>query len=394
MIPAGSFIKSAADLGYGPFLGVPCSVLNPLINAAICDPSLTYMTVNNEGEAVAIAAGAYLAGKTPVVLLQNSGLGNTINPLTSLHCTFHIPVLLIISWRGEPGGSDAPQHRLMGSITLNLLKEMGIAYAVLPASSHEIEPVLAESARYIHQQKRPYALIVSKGIIKKNSDSLVSQTEPSHTPAPQSTACYPSPPRLSRFEAIASIVEAAADQALIIATTGKTSRELFAVRDHERHFYMVGSMGCASSVGLGVASTVTDTPVVVIDGDGAALMRLEALVSIGYYHPHNFVHVIIDNQRYASTGGQATLSNGIDFLQLGSACGYAHSVSVTERQDLKTAMANAFSTKGPHLITVKVHPGEPKDIGRPTLSPPEIAARFKKAVFNKRRTDELSTGPK
>jgi phosphonopyruvate decarboxylase len=169
---------------------------------------------------------------------------------------------------------------------------------------------------------------------------------------------------------------------LLIATTGKTGRELFELSDRPNHFYMVGSMGCASSLGLGVALYQPNKPVVVLDGDGAALMRLEAMVSVGHYHPPNLTHIILDNEVHDSTGGQQTLSSTVRFSEVALACGYQSACTYSDADDLASALTKASYNAGPHLIHLKIKAGSPAHLGRPTLTPAEIAARFRQSVLS------------
>lgn len=379
MISSKSVVDQLCARGFGPFLGVPDSILKPFINYVIDQPDLDYFAANNEGEAIAIAAGTYLAGKLPVVMLQNSGLGNTVNPLTSLAFTFRIPMLLVVTWRGEPGKTDAPQHELMGRITPDLLTLMGIEHHFFPETEEEIAPKIETATRYISNTGLPYAFILRKGLVE-NYNPHSNRDTPAQA-AGQIVADEPPANRLlSRWEAIGAIVAAAADRAFLVATTGKTGRELFTRQDGANHFYMVGSMGCASSLGLGVALYQPGAPTIVLDGDGAALMRLEAMASIGHYRPGNFIHIILDNGTYDSTGGQRTLSAGVRFPEMAIACGYRTAGTICGEAGLVSALESSLVSQGPHLIHLRIRPGSTPDLGRPTLSMPDIAARFRECV--------------
>ena len=167
LVSSSKFIDLMTEKGFGPYIGVPCSFLKPLINYIIDREDVEYIAANNEGEAVAIASGAYLAGKRPVVMLQNSGLGNTINPLTSLNYVFKIPLLLIVTWRGEPGLKDEPQHELMGQITFDLLKVVRVKCDEFPTSDDEIEDKIADAINYMSQTSLPYAFIMRKDTVDK-----------------------------------------------------------------------------------------------------------------------------------------------------------------------------------------------------------------------------------
>lgn len=167
MIPAETFIQATQKLGFGLYTGVPCSYLTPFINYVIDSPNLRYVSAANEGDAVAIASGAELAGIPSIVMFQNSGLGNAVNPLTSLNQTFKIPILIIVTWRGQPDGvADEPQHHLMGQITPQLLELMQIPWDYFPTEVEEIQPTLNRAMEHLKTQQTPYALIMKKGSVE------------------------------------------------------------------------------------------------------------------------------------------------------------------------------------------------------------------------------------
>jgi phosphonopyruvate decarboxylase len=375
------FIDEMTARGFGPYIGVPCSFLRPFIDYVIDRDDLEYIAATNEGEALSIAAGAQLAGRKPVVMLQNSGLGNLVNPLASLTYVFKIPVLIIVTHRGEPGLHDEPQHVLMGRITTQLLDDLAVEHAAFPASDNEIETCLEHATARMAETGLPYALILRKNTVDEYTPRPREPAERRPTGrlmAPTANAVIP-----SRRDAIALIAECSAD-ALIIATTGKTGRELFEYTDRPSHFYVVGSMGCASSLALGIARE-TATPVIVLDGDGAAMMRLEALASIGHQAPTNLVHVILDNESYESTGRQTTIASSVHFPEIGAACGYATSRSASGESALRAALAAARAEPGPHLIHTRVGISTDAELGRPAIAPPDVAARFRDEIANRRQ---------
>lgn len=383
MISSEKFIDYLNQQGFGPFFGVPCSFLKPFINYVIDRDDLDYITANNEGEAIAMAAGAYLAGKKPVVMFQNSGLGNAVNPLTSLAHTYRIPMLLIVTRRGDPGLKGEPQHELMGRITLDLLQLMQVEHASFPQTDEQVEAQLQLAIRHMEATGLPYAFIMPKGAVEAYAlQSVPPANKPSATSRqPDATETLPAnTPPPSRTEALTAVLEQINEDMPVIASTGKTGRELFELTDRSNHFYMVGSMGCASSIGLGLALYQPDKPVIVLDGDGAALMRLEAMVSIGHHQPPQFIHIILDNQVHDSTGGQATLSPGVSFPAMALACGYRTAVSLTTSEALGDALISALTTPGPHLLHLQIRAGSPSGLGRPTLTPPVMAARFRRQV--------------
>ncbi|GLZ29246.1 thiamine pyrophosphate enzyme [Lentzea sp. NBRC 105346] len=356
-------VDALLDNGFGPFTGVPCSFLGPVISCLEDRHTGTYVTAANEGEAVAIAAGTRLAGRRPVVILQNSGLGNTVNPLTSLCHTLRIPVLLLVTWRGEPGRPDEPQHELMGRITPDLLSAMEIRHEPLPGEV-SLPERLAVATEHMEATGLPFAFIVPKGSVAPYRDGPASPSRGTGT--------------MLREEAIRHVMGGLGPRALVVATTGKTARELERDWDRPENLYVVGSMGCASSVALGVALGAPDRRVVVLDGDGAALMRLEAMATIGHRRPANLLHVLLDNEAYESTGAQATTSASVDFAAIASACGYASTADVADAAALQAAVASP--APGPRLIRVRISAGSSPSLGRPALAPPASAQRFRRAV--------------
>jgi len=373
VIRADAFLTPARESGFGFYAGVPCSFLTQIINRVIGDERLNYVGAASEGEAVAIAAGAWLAGRETVVMFQNSGLGNAVNPLTSLNFPFHIPSLLICTWRGAPGIKDEPQHELMGQITQGLFDVMRIPHRPFPKDEGSVVAAIAEAKAVMAESQLPFAFIMEK-------DDVAEEKLDAKPHAP----CAPGRfrdhraggERLTRFAALERILASVPDAAAIIATTGKCGRELFTIADRPQHLYQVGSMGGASGMGLGVALNVK-RPVVVLDGDGAALMKMGTLATIGAYAPGNLVHIVLDNAAHDSTGGQPTVSPVVDFAAVALACGYAHAHSADDLEGLAAALKDAFDRPGPHLVHIRLKPGSPDKLGRPTVKPPEVARRFK-----------------
>jgi len=309
MIEATSFLDAAAAIGVGFYAGVPCSFLTPLINRTASDRTLRYVGAASEGEAVAIAAGAWLAGRETAVMCQNSGLGNAVNPLTSLNTPFRIPTLLIVTWRGQPGLNDEPQHELMGRITKNLLDVIEVPHRRFPDDPEALGPVMQEARATMARTSLPFALVLEKGSIRDEP-----LDEPPRMPlAPgERVDLREGGSRPTRLALLETLLASIPDEVPIVATTGKAGRELFTLADREQHIYQVGSMGCASPMGLGVAMT-TGRRTVVLDGDGAALMKLGSMATIGAYQPSGLLHVLLDNGVHDSTGGQATVSPSVDF---------------------------------------------------------------------------------
>ncbi len=373
MISADDFIIPAHKLGYDFYTGVPCSFLTPFINRAISSQQIDYVGAASEGEAIAIAAGAWLAGRKTVVMCQNSGLGNCVNPITSLNYPFRIPTLLITTWRGQPGVKDEPQHELMGQISQSLMELMRIRCMAFPRTPEKIVELLDAAELIIEENKLPFGLIMKKGSVKAEKlDQLI--------PNVKEVGLYKDLQagfiKTNRYKTLEKVIEITSDETAIIATTGKCGRELFTIADRPQHMYQVGSMGGASGMGLGVALN-TDKSVVILDGDGAALMKMGSLATIGANSPKNLIHVILDNGVHDSTGGQATVSPHVNFAQVALACGYRFAATTDSLMGFTDAFSEARKNKGPALIHAKISPGSIEGLGRPTLKPEDVARRFK-----------------
>lgn len=379
MIPASAFIEHLRSLGYTQYAGVPCSYLKPFINYVIGDSTLDYIGATSEGEAVGITMGAYLGGRKTVTMCQNSGLGNMVNPLTSLNYPFQVPTLLITTWRGEPGRPDEPQHVLMGQITHQLLETMQIPWLPFPNGESKIAEVMAKAEASMKERKLPFALVMSEGSVDECDLKDQAQPERVQTEVKQQLKLA-TPQRMIRTEALQAILESLQGNEAVIATTGKTGRELFTIADRPNHLYVVGGMGTASGIGFGLAQAQPKLPVVVIDGDGAALMKLGALATIGYYQPANLLHVILDNESHDSTGGQRTVSGLVDFAAIAAAANYRYATSADDPADVRAAVKELRNKKGPSLLHIKIRAGSPKNLGRPTVKPHEVKERFMKFV--------------
>jgi phosphonopyruvate decarboxylase len=371
-IEAKSFLDAALSRGFDFFTGVPCSFLTPFINATINAAEFDYVGATSEGEAVGIAAGAYLAGRLPVVMSQNSGLGNMVNPLTSLNYPFRLPALLIVTWRGEPGLKDEPQHELMGEITHALLGTMRIAHRPFPKTEADIAPALDAARAHFDETSLPFALVMEKGSVADVAlEASAPRSKPTCSVADLSGGAPP-----TRHDALRLIHERFPTEP-IVATTGKAGRELFTLGDRENQIYLVGSMGCASAVALGV-SRVTGRRTIVVDGDGAALMKLGALATVGAYAPSGLVHILLDNGVHDSTGGQATVSEGVDFSGIAASCGYRTATAAADEVSIARALDQIDGAEGPHFIHVRIQPGSIAKLGRPTVKPADVAARFRR----------------
>lgn len=389
MIEAKAFCDVAKQAGFSLYTGVPCSYVKPFINFVIDAPDLTYIGATNEGDAVAIATGAELAGKRAIVMMQNSGLGNAVSPLTSLNAVFRIPVLMIVTLRGEVGGPhDEPQHELMGAITTKMLETMNVAWDWFPTEEAQIGAVLEKAISHMTKTSLPFCLVMKKDSVAPHklttkpavrTGANESATVPAAPRATDAKAVASSTgPRPSRADALRAIQAAALPNDIVIATTGFTGRELYACEDRHNQLYVVGSMGCASSIGLGMAWARPDRRIVVIDGDGAMLMRLGALATLAYERPANLVHVLLDNEAHESTGGQSTVSHSMDLAGVAKSCGYESVARFTTAAELEAAVKDR--TPGLRFVSLKTRHGVPDDLPRPKVTPREVAGRIKKTL--------------
>lgn len=377
MIEAKSFVETAKLAGFSLYTGVPCSYVKPFINYVIDAPDLSYIGAANEGDAVAIATGAEMGGRRAIAMMQNSGLGNAVSPLTSLNAIFKIPIMLIVTLRGEPGGpKDEPQHELMGAITTSMLDTMQIAWAFFPTEESEVAGAIERAVAHMQKTSTPFCFVMKKDSVAPHK---LTSRPTAREIVPPTVAPLPGfgNDRPSRGEALRALQRVTKDD-LVIATTGFTGRELYACEDRPNQLYMVGSMGCAAPFGLGLAWAQPKKRVVVIDGDGALLMRMGALATIGYERPDNLVHVLLDNEAHDSTGTQSTVTHSVDLAACARACGY----SSVRRVDGAAALEAAVAEKGdgPRFIHLKTRPGAPDDLPRPKVTPREVAARFRAEV--------------
>lgn len=333
------------------FVGVPDSYLNGFCNYALkYRPERTVVSAN-EGNAAAIAAGHYMATReVPLVFLQNSGMGITVNPLVSLNDAdvYAIPTILLIGWRGQ-GNTEPkhPQHKLQGEITPKLLADMHIPYTVLEDDIAHFEKTVFTAASYCRERRAPYALIAPKGVMAdpdkpNNVDDL-----------------YP----MSREEAIETILDALPMDTVYCATTGRATRELFFLRERRgesksRDFLNVGSMGHASSVAFGIARERKDRTVVALDGDAACMMHMGAMTMVSRYDAPNFMHIVLNNGAHESVGGQASAGHLVDFTKIAEACGYQTvGGPVTTKEELIGALQKLHGCKRASFVDVRIHKG-------------------------------------
>lgn len=385
MIEAHHFVGAARERGFGWYAGVPCSYLTPFINYVLQDATLHYVSATNEGEAVALSAGIALAGtpgsrqRRAITMMQNSGLGNAVSPLTSLAWTFCLPQLLIITWRGQPGVPDEPQHALMGPITPRLLDAMEIPWELFPTETDGIGPALDRATAHMDAVGRPYALVMRKGSVAAyplKAGSGIAQRRPHEAAALLQPQRLTGAARPTRQEVLREVVaRTPAASTAVLASTGFCGRELYALADRPNHLYMVGSMGCVVPLALGLALARPDLRVVALDGDGAALMRMGAFATVGAYGPPNLQHLLLDNGVHDSTGGQATVSAGVSFARIAAACGYAASLETDDVAQIAEWL-DAPPQGGARFARLLTRSGTPAKLPRPSITPVEVKTRL------------------
>jgi len=349
--------------GFDFFAGVPCSLIEDLIATLEAHPRLPYIPAPREDVAVGLAAGAWFAGRRPAVLMQNSGLGTSLNALASLALMYGLPSLLLVTWRGHRG-KDAPEHILTGEISPRLLELLGIPYRVLAADTLEadlswvVEPGVVEIGNAGH------------GAAGRTRSIAREATPSRYADLPRVLT-----PRLSRLDAIAATRKALGREPVIHAN-GYMCRESFSLGDRPENFYMIGSMGLASAIGLGFSLADRDTATVVLDGDGNLLMNLGILPLVAALHPRRFVHIVFDNEVYGSTGSQRSITTEIRLDRLAEAAGYRTVAAVTDADAITQAVQTALDRDGPHFILAKVT-AEEAEVPRIPYTPHQLRDRFR-----------------
>jgi phosphonopyruvate decarboxylase len=372
MVSCHSFFEALKSSGFEFFAGVPDSLLkNFCFYVSDNLPPSKHIITANEGSAVALASGYHFAtGKIPVVYFQNSGLGNTINPVLSLadNEVYSVPMLLLVGWRGEPGVKDEPQHLKQGKVMLSMLESMQVPFEVLGPDS-DIDAVLEKAKTYMKEKNAPFVVAVREGTF--GAYELKTQ-EPNNYP-------------LTRELAIESILDCVGAGDVVVCTTGKASRELYELRvkrgeSNRADFLTVGSMGHASQIALGIALERPNKNVFCIDGDGSVLMHTGGLATIAKCKAKNFFHVMINNGAHESVGGQATGAFEINWQNIVQAFGYAHAFKAETVADLKSAVATMPTLGGPVFLEVRTSQGSRKDLGRPKSSPVENKRQLMEAL--------------
>lgn len=373
MINSKDFYNGLRNRGINFFTGVPDSLLANFCEYIdkVTDRQNHYIAIN-EGASVALAMGHFMKSGSPsLVYLQNSGLGNTVNPLLSLADSrvYSIPMLLLVGWRGEPGVSDEPQHIKQGDVTEAMLKSMKIDYLIMDAES-DIDEVLSISFKRMQETSSPFVILVRKSTFSsEDKREKTSQFE------------------LSREEAIQIIINNAEEGDAFVSTTGKTSRELFESRASRGNncddFLTVGGMGHASSIAMGIKLAGHHNKVFLIDGDGAFLMHMGASASIGTSNINNFMHVILDNGCHESVGGQKTISRSINLELISKGFGYHSYFKASNRHELEQIMNNQRNSKDLTMLHVMINASARSDLGRPTSSPIQNKNMFIKLLKQK-----------
>ena len=365
-------LKSEIDL----FTGVPDSLLKDLC-AYITDHTSAgkHIITANEGAAVAIASGHYLAtGKPALVYMQNSGIGNAVNPLLSLADpkVYRIPMLLVVGWRGEPGVKDEPQHIKQGEITLSLFDTMQIPYIVIDEDETVAERQFLQLLDNIRLTSSPHAAIIRKNLFSPYK--LINKQNNNFT--------------MSREEALHAVIDSLCKNDVVISTTGKLSRELYEYRElkkekHDKDFLTVGSMGHSMSIALGVALSKPDRKVYCLDGDGAVIMHMGAMTNIGVSEARNIRHVVFNNGAHESVGNQPTVAFKIDIPQIALGCGYKKAYSVCDNAELKKILKIFCVEEGPVLMEIKINAKSRDNLGRPVRTTHENKEDFINNVRNK-----------
>ncbi len=369
-------LKACEEAGIDLFTGVPDSQL-----AGLCDTLYArfgtdgshHVVAANEGNAIGLAAGHYLAsGRPALVYMQNSGLGNAVNPLASLmdEEVYGIPCLLVIGWRGEPSAKDEPQHVKQGKITLPQLELLGVPYQIIDKMTTEADfvTIFAETQKNL-QSGHVAALVIRKG-------GLTCETKPT----------YANHYSMTRERSAEILLEEMGDEDIVVSTTGKLSREIFELRekhgeDHRKDFLTVGSMGHASSIAMGIALEKPNRTVWCLDGDGAAVMHLGAMDVLGQRKLSNMKHVVINNGAHETVGGMPVCSGQTNFCALAEATGYPAVWSVKDEASLRSAVKQMKDAERLCFLEIRCALGARADLGRPTTTPKENRDAFMSFVM-------------
>lgn len=376
---AEKFVSQIQELGIKNFIGVPDSTLK-----VFCDylnrqetKELKHYVPVNEGAAVGMAIGSYLATGTPTcVYMQNSGLGNVVNPITSLanEEVYGIPMLMLVGWRGEPGKKDEPQHKFMGKVTEEILEVLGIEHIVLGRDTEEQELQQAfEKAGQALKESRQFAFVIKRDFFEEGE-----------------MKSYENDYGIVREDAIKEIITGLSKEDVLVSTTGKISREVYEQSDaikgqHAQDFLTVGGMGHASMIAFGIAQERPEKTVYCLDGDGAVLMHMGSLAFIGKQQPRNFVHICLNNDAHESVGGMPTGCVGKQYARIAEKCGYEAVYVVEDLKELQQVLEEVRKQKKLSFIEVKVAMKSRADLGRPKETAEENKENFMKYHGVKKR---------
>lgn len=361
MISPKAFYEYLDSAGINFYAGVPDSLLKDFCGYVSDNvKGEQHIITSNEGGAVAIGIGHYLAtGSPPLVYMQNSGFGNTINPLISLAdpAVYSIPMILLIGWRGEPGVKDEPQHIKQGYVSEDLLNTLDIPYSILDSETDAYN-LVKKAVRDSLDSSRPYAILVRKNTFSKYNMIDLNENKCS----------------ISREQAIEMVVDLINEDDIVVSTTGKISRELFEIRSkkkmgHFRDFLTVGGMGHANQIALGIALIKKNRTIYCFDGDGAILMHAGSIGTIGQQTPSNMKHIVFNNGSHDSVGGQPTIGFDISFRDMANIFNYKSSFIIESVNEFKDIFSEFKLSKGPSFLEIKVNKGSRTDLGRPTIDP-------------------------
>jgi phosphonopyruvate decarboxylase len=371
--------------GFDFFTGVPCSLVEDVIAVLETERDAPYVAAVREDAAVGLAAGAWFAGRRPCVLMQNSGLGTSLNALASLSLMYGLPALIVVTWRGHEG-KDAPEHILTGRITPQILDLLGIPHRVLSAETAAAD--VAWAAKEMDTRMQPVAIVVPPNVVQTGNAHAHGESprpsggggsaRPPRRQIQKSDSTSELTPTISRLTAIRAARSPMGAEPLVHAN-GYICRESFSVGDRPANFYMIGSMGLASAIGLGLALSRPERATVVFDGDGNLLMNFGILAMVGGRAPRRLVHVVFDNEVYGSTGNQISPSRGVRLDRVAAAAGYRTVRAVTAAAEVDNAVRAALDDDGPHFVLVKTT-AEEADVPRIPYSPAEIRDRFRASV--------------
>ena len=352
------FTHKVQKLGINTVTGIPDSTLQQFCDY-ICKNDIfeNHIVTENEGASVGVAIGEYLATGSPAcVYMQNSGLGNVVNPITSLANSdvYGIPMLLIVGWRGEPNTKDEPQHKYMGKITLELLRVLDIPYAVVDSQTTEDElDIFLKNARNVFAVNKQYALVVKQGAFEKENNIAYSNNY-----------C------MKREEAIEIIVRWLKEDDIVVSTTGKISREMYENcntiwGNHTQTFLTVGGMGHANMIAYQLAKRKSNQRVICLDGDGALLMHMGSLAILGRKPANNMIHICLNNDAHESVGGMPTGAAGISYAGIAESCGYRKVYHVVEEKALQETLAEIRKDHEMAFLEINVAIASRNDLGRP-----------------------------